>query len=101
MQVTRRSGGFALLHCRQAGRLAPIAAGCALGFMVGLAQLLAGSPVVAAEIRISGRVLLPGAPGAAVARARVELDSAADGYDSARRGVAGAAGAAPPRAPPP
>jgi Carboxypeptidase regulatory-like domain len=60
-----------------------------------MARMLIGSPLGAAEIRIAGRVLMPGAPAAAVAAARVELGPAVDGYEAARRWLAGAPAAAP------
>jgi protocatechuate 3,4-dioxygenase beta subunit len=80
---------------RAAVRLAPAAAGCGLGILVGIARILTGSPLDAAEIRITGSVLLPGAPASAVASVRVELGPAVDGYEAAKRWLSGAPAAAP------
>jgi hypothetical protein len=77
--------------------LAPAAAGCGLAALVAMARVLTGSPLNAAEIRITGRVLMPGAPAAALAAARVELGPASDGYEAAKDWLSGAH-AAPPLA---
>jgi Carboxypeptidase regulatory-like domain len=63
--------------------------------MVGMARILTGAPLGAAEIRITGRVLMPGAAAPAVAAARVELGPAVDDYAVAKSRLAGAPAAAP------
>jgi Carboxypeptidase regulatory-like domain len=92
--ANRVRGTAPLLRCL-GGRLWPAVAGCGLGILVGLGRILAGSPLGAAEIRITGRVVLPGTSGTAIASARVELRPAVDGYEAARRWLAGAAATAP------
>lgn len=66
-----------------------------MGILVGMARIVTGSPLGAAEIRITGRVLMPGAAAPAVAAARIELGPAVDGYTTAKSWLSGAPAAAP------
>src|SRR6202035_3921342 len=60
-----------------------------------VAPIVIGSPLVAAEIRITGRVLMPDGAAARVTAARVELGPVVDGYEAAKGWLSGAP-AAPP-----
>jgi hypothetical protein len=66
-----------------------------MGILVGMARILTGAPLDAAEIRITGRVSMPGAAAPAVAAVRVELGPAADDYATAKGWLSGAPPAAP------